>query len=170
MRPALRMARERRSDLVRFVEHRRSPPAPRPAPPRVNPSISVRSNRRPRARIQIQSEDEYRKPGLSKERRLEPQITLGAVRRHIRLSLGATKLRGQPRRDHDHRSGAQAVPGAARTQRHHRRGGCGDVLRTEPHICAKEVIGAYHRRIVEQHLPPETLFLIDALYAGECGS
>jgi transposase len=43
----------------------------------VNPSISVRSNRRPRARIQIQSEDEYRKPGLSKERRLEPQITLG---------------------------------------------------------------------------------------------
>ena len=61
----------------RFVEHRRSPPAPRPAPPRVNPSISVRSNRRPRARIQIQSEDEYRKPGLSKERRLEPQITLG---------------------------------------------------------------------------------------------
>lgn len=44
--------------------------------------------------FEIQKEDDYRKPGLSKERRLEPQIVIGLLVNHQGFPLGLTSFTG----------------------------------------------------------------------------
>lgn len=44
--------------------------------------------------FEIQKEDSYRKPGLSKERRLEPQIVVGLLVNHRGFPLGLTSFTG----------------------------------------------------------------------------
>lgn len=44
--------------------------------------------------FEVQKEDEYRKPGLSKERRLEPQIVIGLLVNQSGFPLGLTSFEG----------------------------------------------------------------------------
>lgn len=44
--------------------------------------------------FEVQKEDEYRKPGLSKERRLEPQIVIGLLVNQSGFPLGLTSFKG----------------------------------------------------------------------------
>jgi hypothetical protein len=76
--------------------------------------------------------DGFREPGFSKERRLEPQITIGAADRPGGVPADGVRLRRQPDGDQDDAAGDRGVHGRARLARCDGRGGCGDGERDEP--------------------------------------
>ena len=65
--------------------------------------------------------DGFREPGFSKERRLEPQITIGLLTDQAGFPLMALGLRGQPGRDEDDAAGHRGVHGRPPAARRHGR-------------------------------------------------
>jgi hypothetical protein len=75
--------------------------------------------------------DGFREPGFSKERRLEPRITIGLLTGQDGFPL-MVRVRGQPGRDQDDAAGHREVHGRPPPARRHSRRGRGDDLRGEP--------------------------------------
>ena len=76
--------------------------------------------------------DGFREPGFSKERRLEPQITIGLLTGAGRVPADGLRVRGQQGRDQDDAAGHRGVHGRPPAARRHRRRGRRDDLRGEP--------------------------------------
>ena len=75
--------------------------------------------------------DGFREPGFSKERRLEPQITIGLLTDQAGFPLMVSRVRGQQGRDQDDAAGHRGVHGRPPAARRHRRRRRGDDLRRE---------------------------------------
>lgn len=71
--------------------------------------------------FEAEKEDELRKVGYSKERRVDPQIVVGLLVDRGGFSVGDRLLRRQQGRDGNHDPDYQAVPGPPRLGRHGRR-------------------------------------------------
>jgi hypothetical protein len=61
--------------------------------------------------FEVQKEDDYRKSGLSKERRLEPQIILGLLVDQNGFPLGLHSFEGNKSRNQDHPTRHRGFPG-----------------------------------------------------------
>jgi len=68
--------------------------------------------------FEVQKEDEYRKPGLSKERRLEPQIIIGLLVDKNSFPLGLQSFEGN-KRDQNHTTGYSGISGGAQFEESH---------------------------------------------------
>ena len=65
--------------------------------------------------FEAENEDDLRKVGYSKERRVDPQIVVGLLVDRGRVPAGDRLLRGQQGRDRHHRPDRQGVPGPPQT-------------------------------------------------------
>jgi transposase len=66
--------------------------------------------------------DGFREPGYSKERRLEPQITIGLLTGRDGFPLMVSAFEGNKGRDQDHAAGHRGVHGRPPAARCHGRG------------------------------------------------
>lgn len=76
--------------------------------------------------------DGFREPGFSKERRLEPQITVGLLTRRGGVPADGARVRGQPGRDQHHDAGPAGLPRRAQPAGCHRHRRCRDGVGGEP--------------------------------------
>jgi hypothetical protein len=76
--------------------------------------------------------DGFREPGFSKERRLEPQITIGLLTGQDGFPLMVSAFEGEQGRDQDHAAGHREVHGRPQAARRHRRRGRRQDLRGQP--------------------------------------
>ena len=76
--------------------------------------------------------DGFREPGFSKERRLEPQITLGLLTDAAGFPLTVAGVRGQQGRDRHDAAGDQRLQDRPPAHRRHRGRRCRDDLRGQP--------------------------------------
>jgi hypothetical protein len=90
--------------------------------------------------------DGFRGPGFSKERRLEPQITIGLLTGQGWVPADGLGVRGEQGRDQDHAPGHRDVHGRSPAARRHRGGGRGHDLRGEPegHRGGGPVVHSWH--------------------------